>query len=85
MNCPICGSKAEQGGLMAESLFINWVPQEELEKNYLKEFVRLTFPGVTISTNPPLLKRAKVPNAYYCPQCKKVFGIFDVTDDGNRL
>lgn len=67
---------------MAESLFINWVPAEEIEKNALKEAIRFTFPGVTISTTQlPILKRAKVPNAYYCEHCNKVFGIFDVTDN----
>ena len=85
VNCPICDHEALEGGLMADSLFINWVSKEEIEKNSLKELVRITYPGVCISNNQlPIIKRAKVPNAYLCPNCQKVFGIFDVTDDYSR-
>ena len=82
MKCPFCSREAQEGGLIAESVVIGWIPLKEIKKGPLKELIRLSFPGLrTISNRSYRVKCAKVPNAYYCEHCNKVFGIFDVTDN----
>ena len=80
MKCPICSNNAKEGGLIADSTFINWAPLNEIQKGALRDMVRIFYPGVTISNRNPFVRVSKVPNAYYCEHCNKVFGIFDVTD-----
>ncbi len=81
MKCPICSREAQEGGLIAPAITINWVPIEMYDKGFLKEFVRIVYPGKSISHQVPFRQSSKVPNAYYCEHCNKVFGIFDVTDN----
>jgi hypothetical protein len=78
MKCPVCGKEMLSGGLIADSLSVGWVPIEQFEKKGLK---RLAYTGVrTIGKANVLLKQTRVPNAYFCRECNKVMGIFDVTN-----
>lgn len=78
MKCPICGGEMQAGGIVVEGVAAGWVPMEQFEKKGLKRFL---YKGVRrIGNANVLLRQIKVPNAHYCPFCKKIIGVFDVTD-----
>lgn len=67
------------GGIVSDGIFLSWVPESEFEKKGVK---RLMYTGCKSfgSTN-FLLRQTRVPGAYYCKNCNKVAGIFDVTSE----
>lgn len=79
MNCPICGGVMEEGGLIINSVMPGWVPMEQFKKRGLR---RLLYTGLrTIGKSNYLLGQTRVDNAFYCPKCRKIVGLFDVTND----
>jgi hypothetical protein len=78
MKCPVCGKEMLAGGLIADSIAVGWVPSEEFNKKGLTRLVHTGFR--TIGKPNVLLNQTKVPNAYFCRECNKVMGIFEVTN-----
>ena len=79
MNCPICGAHMEEGGLIIDGVAPGWVPMEQFRKKGAK---RLLYTGLrTISKTNILLGQTRVPGAFFCKNCNKIVGIFDVTND----
>lgn len=77
MKCPICGNEMEKGGLITDGVVPMWVPEEEFEKKGLKGFV--VHNVKKIGKGSVLLGQTKIPNAWFCSNCNKIIGIFDVT------
>lgn len=78
MICPCCGKEMQKGGIVADgAVVVSWHPQEQFEKTGLKSLWYSG--GKSIGKSNLLLKNTKMPNAWYCESCDKVFGIFDVT------
>lgn len=71
--CPICNGELQEGGLVIDGISAAWVSKEQFYKKIL-------FTGVhTIGKTNFWLRQTKVPNAFFCENCDKVMGIFDVT------
>lgn len=78
MLCPICGKEMQEGGLIVNGVSAGWVPMEQFQK---KGFERLVYTGYkSIGSWNALLDQTKVPNAWFCEDCNKVTGVFDVTN-----
>lgn len=67
----------EKGGLASKSLYIVWYPDEIYNKNTLR---RSFEPGKRLGKTSVVWGETKVPGAYYCKNCNKVTGIFDVEE-----
>ncbi len=80
MKCPMCGGEMERGGLIADSLYISWVPQEEYERNALQALGGYNG-AKNLGKHSFLRSPTLVPGAWYCDACKKVTGVFDVTSE----
>lgn len=80
MKCPICGGEMERGGLIADSLYISYVPQEEFERNALQALGGYNG-AKNLGKRSLLHSRTLVPGAWYCDACKVVTGVFDVTSE----
>lgn len=80
MKCPMCGGEMERGGLIADSLYISWVPQEEYERNALQALGGYNG-AKNLGKHSFLRSRTLVPGAWYCDACKVVTGVFDVTSE----
>lgn len=78
MLCPICRKEMEKGGLIASGVSVMWHPQAEFAKKGLRRLVYTG--GKMIGRSNALLSQTRVPDAYYCAECGKVVGIFDVTN-----
>ena len=79
MNCPICGAQMEKGGLIIDGVAPGWVPMDQFQKKGAK---RLLYTGLrTIGKTNILLGQTRVPGAFFCKNCNKIVGIFDVTND----
>ena len=79
MNCPVCGAHMEEGGLIIDGVAPGWVPMEQFRKKGAK---RLLYMGLrTIGKTNILLGQTRVPGAFFCKNCNKIVGIFDVTND----
>lgn len=77
MNCPICGKVMEEGGIIGNgALSIDWYPKSEFEKPWYRKLIYKGGKNLGAS----LAKVTKVPNAWYCPACDKVIGVFDTFD-----
>lgn len=77
MNCPCCDKEMQEGGLVSNGMAISWLPMEEYNRNPVK---RMFYRGYkNIGTTNVALRETKVPDAYFCANCNKVVGIFDVT------
>ena len=78
MQCPTCGGDLQEGGLIIDGVAPGWVPMEQFAKKGLK---RMAYTGLrTIGKSNILLGQTRVPDAYFCPICNKVMGVFDVTN-----
>ena len=79
MKCPMCHDEMQEGGLIIDGVAPGWVPMEQFRKKGLK---RIVHTGLrTIGETNVLLRQNKVPNAYFCKQCNKIVGVFDVTNN----
>ncbi len=79
MQCPICHNEMQEGGLIAQGVSTGWIPLEQFEKKGLS---RIVHTGLrTIGKSSVLFNQTLVPNAWFCPHCNKVTGIFDVTNN----
>ena len=68
-----------EGGLIIDGVVPGWVPMEQFQKKGLK---RLAYTGLQkIGQTNFLLGETKVPNAYFCRDCNKIVGVFDVAED----
>lgn len=76
MKCPVCGMEMQKGGLIAMGRGLVWVPEEKFEKGWRPAYDT----EVSLGKTSHLLGETRVPDAYYCESCRKVTGIFDVTD-----
>ena len=78
MNCPICGRNMEKGGIVAEkAITVMWHPESEYQKTGLKSY--MFHHGKLLGRHYPLRGVVKIPDAWYCRNCEKVTGIFDIT------
>ena len=76
MKCPVCGAEMQKGGLIADARWLIWAPADKYEKGW-----RPAYDGkIKLGRSSTLLRETRVPDAYYCGNCKKVTGIFDVTE-----
>lgn len=78
MNCPICNHEMQEGGLITDGVAPGWVPLEQFNK---KGVSRVIYTWLrTIGKSNIVLGQTKIPNAFYCKECNKVVGVFDVTN-----
>lgn len=77
MKCPKCGMEMEKGGIVAESLYIVWYPEEKFRKNPIMRTFDI---GKRIGTTSMLYSETTVPDAYYCEKCNIVTGVFNVEE-----
>lgn len=79
MKCPMCHDEMQEGGLIIDGVAPGWVPMEQFQKKGLK---RIVHTGLrTIGETNILLGQTKVSNAFFCKQCNKIIGVFDVTNN----
>lgn len=78
MQCPICGKEMEEGGLIGGGVTLQWFPQKQFGKRGLRRL--LYTGGKAIGNSNVLLSQTRVPGAYYCSDCNKVTGVFDVVE-----
>jgi len=79
MKCPICNNELLEGGIIVDDVACGWVPMEQFKKKGIK---RLMYTGMrTIGESSIFLNQTKIPNAYFCKNCNKIMGIFDVTNN----
>ncbi|RVU55365.1 PF20097 family protein [Anaerosphaera multitolerans] len=78
MKCPICKNEMEKGGIFVNSIYVYWYNEDELKERSL--FLKARVNGEPIGKNNFLTNTTKIETAYYCKNCKKVMGIFDVAD-----
>ena len=79
MKCPCCGNEMEKGGLVASgAAAVSWHPLKEFEKKWFNALYYKE--GKAIGTFSFPTKEVKIPNAFYCGQCNKVVGVFDVIE-----
>lgn len=82
MKCPICNGEMQEGGLIIDGVSPGWVPMEQFRKKGLK---RMIYTGLrSIGETSILWRETKVPNAFFCKNCNKVVGIFDVTNQNGE-
>lgn len=78
MKCPVCGREMQEGGMIADGVSVGWVPMEQFKR---KGLARLVSTGLrTIGTANVVLGQTRIPNAYFCQNCNKIAGIFDITN-----
>lgn len=78
MNCPCCGKEMEKGGIITGGVTAMWHPMKEFEKKGLKRLVYTD--GKPIGKSNVLLSQTMIPNAYFCQNCNKIIGFFDIED-----
>lgn len=76
MQCPICGGTMEEGGIVTGGVTAMWHPAKEFEKKAWKRVVYTD--GKPIGKSSILLNQTKISNAWFCPVCHKIIGIFDI-------
>ena len=72
MKCPICNNEMQEG-VIASMRPIKWIPLETYKKKF-----RLSDKGEKYISNYNPITYCVAPNAYYCEDCDKVIGIFDI-------
>lgn len=78
MKCIYCGSDMQLGGIVTQGISAMWFPQENLQKSYL--FKVVFEGGINIGKKDYLWGQTLLTDAYYCPQCRKIIGIFDIKE-----
>lgn len=76
MQCPLCGGAMEQGGIITGGVTAMWHPIKEFEKKNWKRVVYVD--GKPIGKSSILLNQTRISNAWFCPACNKIIGIFDI-------
>lgn len=76
MNCPICSTKMQAGGIVTGGVTAMWHPMKEFEKKSWKRVVYVD--GKPIGKSSILLNQTRIPNAYFFPSCNKIIGFFDI-------
>lgn len=76
MKCPICNLEMISGGIITEDVSPMWVPLEEFNKRGIKRLMYSK--GLKIGNSNVLIGQTKIPNAFFCPKCNKIIGMFDV-------
>lgn len=79
MKCPLCDKEMEAGGLIIDGVAPMWMPMSEYERKGLKRLIYQH--GRSIGKASVLLSQTKVDNAFFCRDCNKIVGIFDVTNN----
>ena len=79
MKCPLCEKDMEAGGLIIDGVAPMWVPMSEYERKGLKRLIYQH--GRSFGKANVLLSQTKVDNAFFCKDCNKIVGVFDVTND----
>lgn len=79
MKCPVCGREMEKGGIIVDgAIVVSWHPEREFVKKGIKSIIYLD--GKMIGQSNVLLRRVKIPNAWFCKECNKIVGLFDVKE-----
>lgn len=76
MKCPFCSTEMEKGGIITGGVTAMWHPLKEFEKKNWKRVVYVD--GKPIGKSSILLNQTRIPNAYFCPCCNKIVGVFDI-------
>ena len=79
MKCPICNKEMQEGGLIIDGVAPGWVPMEQFQEKGVKRIGHTGFR--TIGKTNILLGQTKVPNAFFCGNCNKIVGVFEVTNN----
>lgn len=79
MNCPICDKEMQEGGLVIDGVLPHWISLDQFQAKGLKR-LRCKNPRYIGKRN-TLLRETRVSNAFFCENCDKIVGIFDVTND----
>lgn len=78
MKCILCDAKMLQGGIVTQGVSAIWIPQIEFQKKGIKKLIYKN--GKNIGSSDVVLGQTKISNAYFCSNCNKIIGIFDVND-----
>lgn len=76
MKCMFCGNEMQEGGIITQGVSALWVPLEEYNKRGIRKMIYTG--GKSLGKIDVVLGQVKLDNAYYCPNCNKVIGYFDV-------
>ncbi len=79
MKCPICGKEMQDGGIVVDGVAPMWVPKEQFDRKGLKRIIYRE--GRSIGKTNIILGQTKISGAFFCRECNKVIGIFDVTNN----
>lgn len=83
MECILCGSDIQLGGIVTQGVSAMWIPLSEFEKKGIRKLIYEN--GKTIGYTDIIWGQTKIPNAYFCPKCNKIIGIFDVSDNPSHF
>lgn len=79
IKCIVCGAEMEQGGIVTSGITVLWVPRREFQKKGLRKLMYKDGKSIGHGTiTDMVIGQTRIPNAYYCENCNKVIGIFDV-------
>lgn len=76
MKCFICGKDMQPGGIVTDGISAMWFPESQLKKKGLTQMVLEN--GRKIGHRNFLLRQTTLDNAYFCPHCQKIIGLFDL-------
>ncbi len=79
MKCPVCQNEMIEGGLFVDGVLVRWVPLDTYNKKGIGGLVYTGNKVLEGKTN-HIINKTKIPNAYYCENCNKVVGIFDISE-----
>lgn len=76
LKCPVCNAEMQLGGLVANGQWVLWYAETDYKKHAFKRFFiknhkKLGHPRWDGSTG--------IDNAFYCENCDKIIGIFDIS------
>ena len=74
----MCDNEMQEGGLIIDGVAPGWVPMEQFQKKGLRRIVHTGLRAIGEANI--LLGQTKVSNAFFCKQCNKIVGVFDVTN-----
>ena len=79
MKCPLCEKDMEAGGLIIDGVAPMWVPMSEYGRKGVKRLIYKH--GRSFGKASVFMSQTKVDNAFFCKDCNKIVGVFDVTND----
>lgn len=76
VKCPLCNGDLIEGGLVIWGNMAGWVPIDQLDKKWgrYSDWHSIARPTMFLSN-------IKIPYAFFCEDCNKIIGVFDVVKD----